>query len=358
MEDALSLPGNIYFSWTVYKIFVIFLIKINASIYMPHTILNYSPASEYSTKVAYFSMEYAIDQKLKIYSGGLGYLSGSHLKSAFELKQNLLGIGILWKYGYYDQVRDQEQFMKTEFIKKSYLFLQDCGIRFTITIHNAPVHIKVFRLDPETFGTAPLYLLSTDIPENDYLARTITHRLYDPNEAARIAQSMVLGIGGARLLEILQWEPDIYHLNEGHALPLAFYLYTKYRNLSEVKKRLVFTTHTPEDAGNEKHQVGLLNEMGFFGMTGLEEIKKITGEKDTLNYSLSALRLSKIANGVSSIHQKVAQSMWSGYDGVCNIITITNAQNKKYWTDEALNSALQNKNDEALINRKIALKKC
>src|SRR5690606_29125698 len=108
-------------------------------------------------------------------------------------------------------------------------------------------------LKPETFGTAPIYFLTTDIPENDYLARTITHKLYDTETAARIAQSIVLGIGGAKVVEVLGGA-QIYHLNEGHALPLAFHLFGKYEQLEEVKKRLVFTTHTPEKAGNEEHE--------------------------------------------------------------------------------------------------------
>src|ERR1051326_636430 len=94
--------------------------------------------ARYEKKVAYFSMEYAIHQALKIYSGGLGFLAGSHLRSAYELKQNLLGIGILWTYGYYDQVRDTGGFMKPEYIKKDYSFLHDTGILFRVQVHDAP----------------------------------------------------------------------------------------------------------------------------------------------------------------------------------------------------------------------------
>src|SRR6516225_1315246 len=96
----------------------------------------YSVDERYSKKVAYFSMEFAIDQSLKIYSGGLGFLAGSHLRSAYELKQRLLGIGILWKYGYYDQTRDINALMKPEFVEKDYHFLQDTGIIFTVPVHD------------------------------------------------------------------------------------------------------------------------------------------------------------------------------------------------------------------------------
>ena len=231
-------------------------------------IFNYTFDEKYSKPVAYFSMEFAVDQPLKIYSGGLGFLAGSHLRSAYELKQNLIGIGILWKKGYYDQERNQDQTLRVSFRDKDYSYLTDTKILFPITIHGARVYVKAFLLKPEVFNTVPLFLLTTDIPENDYLAQTISHRLYDPNETTRIAQSILLGIGGAKLLDILERETAIYHMNEGHALPLCFYLLDKYKDLNEVKKRVVFTTHTPEKAGNEEHSMPLLNNMTFFnGLT-------------------------------------------------------------------------------------------
>src|ERR1700753_2868925 len=109
-------------------------------------IFGYTPDDKYKTAVAYFSMEFAIDQALKIYSGGLGFLAGSHLRSAYELKQNLLGVGILWKYGYYDQERDDNALMKPAFVEKNYAFLQDTGVVFTVTVHDAPVHVKAWLL--------------------------------------------------------------------------------------------------------------------------------------------------------------------------------------------------------------------
>src|SRR5687768_8725595 len=141
---------------------------------------NYSvpyPIEEpYKKRVAYFSMEFAVHQPLKIYSGGLGFLAGSHLRSAYELKQNLIGVGILWKYGYYDQERHQDQTLDVAWNEKQYSFLEDTGIKFQINVHEHPVWVKVFYLNPETFKSAPLFLLSTDTPENDYVSQTITHR--------------------------------------------------------------------------------------------------------------------------------------------------------------------------------------
>ncbi len=312
---------------------------------------------KYTKPAAYFSMEFAVDQPLKIYSGGLGFLAGSHLRSAYELKQNLIGIGILWKKGYYDQERNQDQTLRVVFRDKDYYFLTDTNIVFPITIHGAKVHVKAYFLKPEIFKTAPLFLLSTDIEQNDYLAQTISHRLYDPNETTRIAQSILLGVGGAKLLDILERKTDIYHMNEGHALPMAFYLLNKYKTLNEVKKRVVFTTHTPEKAGNEEHSIPLLNSMSFFDGLTLEQVQQyVQPENGVLNYTLTALRISKCANGVSQLHGEVARKMWSDYKGICEIKAITNAQNKTYWSDSILDKALEKNDNKLLIARKKELK--
>jgi glycogen phosphorylase len=322
------------------------------------TLFPYKFDKKYSKPAAYFSMEFAIDQPLKIYSGGLGFLAGSHLRSAYELKQNLIGIGILWKKGYYDQERNQDQTLKVNFRDKDYSFITDTGIVFPITIHGARVFVKAYVLKPDVFHSAPLFLLSTDIPENDFLAQTLSHRLYDPNETTRIAQSILLGIGGAKLLDILERKTDIYHMNEGHALPMCFYLLDKYKSVDEVKKRVVFTTHTPEKAGNEEHSMPLLSSMSFFnGLTPEQVQQYVYPENGMLNYTLTALRLAKRANGVSQLHGEVSKQMWGGYKGICEIIAITNAQNKTYWSDEDLDKALKKGDDKGLVKRKKELKK-
>ncbi|WP_276366973.1 alpha-glucan family phosphorylase [Chryseolinea sp. H1M3-3] len=321
-------------------------------------LFSYKFNKKYSKPVAYFSMEFAVDQPLKIYSGGLGFLAGSHLRSAYELKQNLIGIGILWKKGYYDQERNQDQTLRVSFRDKDYSFLTDTHIVFPITIHGAKVFVKAYLLKPEVFNSAPLFLLSTDIPENDYLAQTISHRLYDPNETTRIAQSILLGTGGAKLLDVLKRETEIYHMNEGHALPMCFYLLNKYKDLDEVKKRVVFTTHTPEKAGNEEHSIPLLNSMSFFDGVTLQQVNEfVQPEGGVLNYTLTALRFAKIANGVSQLHGDVANKMWGTYKNICKIIAITNAQNKIYWQDPVLENALKNSDEQGMIKRKKEMKR-
>lgn len=324
---------------------------------------NYSipyPIEErYSKKVTYFSMEFATHQPLKIYSGGLGFLAGSHLRSAYELRQNLVGVGILWKYGYYDQERNQDQTLDVAWNEKQYSFLEETGIKFQIMIHEHPVWVKAMYLNPETFKTAPLFLLSTDLPENDYVSQTITHRLYDANVATKVAQFILLGVGGAKLMDEIGFKPELYHLNEAHGLSAAFYLLNKFNNkVDEVKKRLVFTTHTPEEAGNEKHDIFLCHKMSYFCGLTVDEVKAVTGMPDNqFNHSLAALRFAHIANGVSQLHGQVSREMWSKYEGICPIISITNAQNWRYWADKQLYKFKEAGDDYGIDDRKKYLKK-
>ncbi len=319
----------------------------------------YPVDDRYSKAAAYFSMEFAVHQPLKIYSGGLGFLAGSHLRGAYELRQNMVGIGILWKYGYYDQARNQDQTLQVTWMEKQYSFLEDHNIKFQITVHEHPVWVKALYLNPETFGTAPLFLLTTDIPENDYVSQTISHRLYDANVATKVAQFILLGVGGARLLDEIGFTPERYHLNEAHGLSAAFYLYKKYNNkIDEVKKRLVFTTHTPEEAGNEKHDIYLCHKMSYFCGLSVDEVKTLTGmPDDQFNHSLAALRFSRIANGVSKLHGEVSRAMWSKYANICPIISITNSQNWRYWADKQLYRFREESNDWAFDDRKKYLKK-
>ncbi|MCC9168551.1 alpha-glucan family phosphorylase [Pontibacter harenae] len=316
----------------------------------------YDIDDKYNKRVAYFSMEFAIHQALKTYSGGLGFLAGSHMRSAFDLKQNMIGIGMLWKFGYYDQVRNEDQTMRVLFQKKFYTYLEDSGIMVRVNVNNHPVMVKAMVLKPEVFGTVPMYFLTTDVPENDHLARTITQRLYDTEPTTRIAQSIVLGIGGAKVVNALGGA-DIYHMNEGHALPLAFELYHRFGDLKEVKKRMVFTTHTPEKAGNEEHDIHLLRDMGFFNGIQFDTARHITGMHGQMfNHTLAALRLSRVANGVSQLHGEVARDMWYDNDGVCEIKAITNAQNVPFWMDDTMRRALDHDDDNELMWRKAQMK--
>ncbi len=318
----------------------------------------YDFSSTYQIRVAYLCMEFAVDQALKIFSGGLGFLAGSHMRSAYDLKQNLIGIGILWKYGYYDQERKRDHGMDVLFMERHYNFLQDLDITFEISVDKHPVKVKAWYLAPEVFGTAPIFLLSTDLPENDYLAQTICHRLYDSDTAAKIAQYILLGQGAMKLMETIDYKAEKVHLNEAHGLPAIFYDYYQHKSIEKTRKRFVFTTHTPVEAGNEIHDIQFLKKMGFFHDIALEEVRSITGEHgDTFNMTLGGLRLSGRANGVSKMHGKVARHMWGSYHDISHIQHVTNAQHAGYWTDEHLKLHAASGDLSALANRKRALKR-
>ncbi len=312
---------------------------------------------KFERPVAYFSMEFAIDQALKTYSGGLGFLAGSHMRSVNDRRQKTVGVGMLWSYGYYDQGRHEDNTLEVEYRRKFYYFLQETGIVVDVMINGKPVYVKAYILPAETFESAPVILLSTDIFENDYLSRTISHKLYDANEETRIAQEIVLGIGGVKVLKALGLDIDVYHMNEGHALPMVFELMNDYPELDELKKHVVFTTHTPEMAGNETHNVHFLARMGFFNGFDLAEVqKKLDYYDENFSLTVGALKTSKRANAVSKIHEKVANEMWKNVPGKCEIISITNAQNMRYWSDKQLLSWMFEHEDYQLVGRKKHLK--
>lgn len=317
----------------------------------------YEIDKSYSNRVAYVCMEFGIDQSLKTYAGGLGFLAGSFMRSAYELKQNVVGIGILWKYGYYNQGRKQDLTMSVLFEEKNYGFLMPTGIKFSLKITKHDVWVTAFYLPPNIFKTAPIFLLSTDLPENDYLAKTITHKLYDANPETSIAAAIILGEGAAKLLEELNWQPDLFHLNESHALPLAFYLYQKHKNINEVRKRLVYTNHTPEESGNLKTNIALLDKMSYFCDVPISEIIAISIiDHDKLDHTETCLNLSRKTNAVSLLHKNTLTKNCKNKEILCKIISITNAQNFNYWHDEDLFNDIKNKPVLDIASRKKVLK--
>jgi starch phosphorylase len=296
-------------------------------------------------KIGYFSMEIAVDQSLHTYAGGLGFLAGSHMRSAWQLGFPVVGVTILWSKGYGQQQINSQGQVEIVYQKREYPFLNDTGIVIEIQFFGEPLLVKAFRLEPEVFGTVPIYFLTTDLPENQYKHRMLTEVLYDGDEWRRIGQELILGIAGFRVLEVANEHVDIFHLNEGHALPACFELLDRYSgNIEEVQKRTVFTTHTPVVACNETHSVHFLHDAGYFGKTGLDEARALGGD----NFSLTtvALRLARIANGVSQIHGAVANKIWKDISGRCPIIAITNSVDLEYWQD---NRIAQAKSDKVLL---------
>lgn len=288
--------------------------------------------------VAYFSMEIAIDQSLSTYSGGLGFLAGSHMQSAGYLQMPIVGITMLWSYGYYDQRIDHTGQVEVAYIRKYYDYLTDLDIYTEVESFGEKVKVKAYRVEPTLFGTCPVYLLTTDIEGNSEWARSISYKLYDGDEKIRIAQETILGIAGIKILQAVGYKFDVIHMNEGHALPAAFELLRQYDgDVAKVKKQTVFTTHTPVAAGNEVHWVDTLIQGGFFAGCPREKAVALGGENFSL--TVAALRLSRIANAVSQLHGLVANKMWEWVDGRCPIRAITNAVNIHYWQDKRIGAA-------------------
>ncbi len=303
--------------------------------------------------VAYFSMEIAIDQSLATYSGGLGFLAGSHMQSAGYLQLPIVGVTMLWSYGYYDQRIDHNGEVEVAYIRKTYDFLTDLKVKTKVKVFGEDVVVKAYRVEPELFGTCPVYLLTTDVAENSEWAKSISHKLYDGDEKIRIAQETILGVGGVRILQEAGYNFDVIHMNEGHALPAAFELLRQYGgDLDAVRRKTVFTTHTPVAAGNEVHWVDTLLDGGFFVGCPREKAVSLGGENFSL--TVAALRMSRIANAVSQLHGLVAKKMWDWVQGKCPIKAITNAVNLHYWQDARIGAA---KTPKDLLSAKIEMKK-
>lgn len=303
--------------------------------------------------VAYFSMEIALDQSLNTYSGGLGFLAGSHMLSAGYLQMPMVGVTMLWSYGYYDQRIDHSGNVEVAYIRKYYDFLTDLDVTVEVETFGEKVKVKAYKVEADLFGACPVYLLTTDIEGNSEWARRISHRLYDGDERIRIAQETVLGVAGIRVLQAVGYDFDVVHMNEGHALPAAFEMLRQFDgDLEKVKRKTVFTTHTPVAAGNEVHWVDTLLQGGFFVGASRERAVELGGENFSL--TVAALRMSRIANAVSQLHGLVANKMWEWVDGRCPIRAITNAVNLHYWQDKRISG---DDSSEKLLATKREMKK-
>ena len=183
--------------------------------------------------VAYFSMEIAMDQSLKTYSGGLGFLAGSHMLSAGYLQMPMVGVTMLWSYGYYGQRIAHDGQVEVAYIRKYYDFLKDIGVSTEVDIFGEKVKVKAYLVEPDLFGTCPVYLLTTDIEGNSDWAKSISHKLYDGNERIRIAQETVLGIAGVRVLQAVGYNFDVVQYSQ---LTLPFLPEMKFTGLTHLWK--------------------------------------------------------------------------------------------------------------------------
>lgn len=303
-------------------------------------------------KVAYFCMEYAVDASMRTYAGGLGILAGDYMKGAKDYEYPMVGIGLKWKQGYSDQYIDENDKAYDSYKNYKYDFLKDTGVKINVKIRQRNVICKVWLLDK--FGTAPLYLLDTDLPENE--DTWITGQLYGWFGEERIAQEIVLGIGGIRALRALGIDVDVYHFNEGHALFAGFELIKEKMDsglsfdeaVEKSKDEIVFTTHTPIVQGNESHTIDRLMYMGANNGLTIEQLVSLGGSP--FNMTVGALRLSRISNAVAQLHKETANKMWKDVSRRSEIIGITNAIHLPTWVDENMISAAKNDDKDALWN--------
>lgn len=298
-------------------------------------------------RVAYFSMEYGLDAKMRTYAGGLGILAGDYIKGAKDYGYPLVGIGIRWKQGYTEQYVGEGNMPYDTYNNFQYDFLKDTGVKVTVKIRQRDVVCKVWLVD--CFGNAPLYLLDTDLPENE--DSWITGQLYGWFKEERVAQEMVLGIGGIKALRALGIDVDVYHFNEGHAVFAGFELIKEKMDkgmnfdkaVEESRKETVFTTHTPIVEGNESHYLDTLMYMGANNGFTIEQLVKIGGAP--FNMTVAALRLSRISNAVAALHCVTANKMWKDTKNISKIIGITNAIHKPTWVDDAMLKAAEGQGD-------------
>lgn len=272
------------------------------------------------TLVAYFSMEFGVDARLPIYSGGLGVLAGDHLKAAVELGVPLIGVGLLYRGGYFTQGVDEHgrQTERYTSIDPQALGLAREPVTVRVELADETVEAAVWRYDVRGAGTSrvvPLYLLDVDF---------LTDALYSGDREHRIRQELLLGVGGVRALAALRLEPSVYHVNEGHS---AFLTVERARQLVErgagleealelVRRTTVFTTHTPVPAGNEVFAEDLVLRYagGLARAAGLAPERLLSlghsEEGDGFGLTPLALRLSAYSNAVSALHGEVARQMW------------------------------------------------
>jgi starch phosphorylase len=322
-------------------------------------------AEETGLCVAYFSCEFGLDESLPIYSGGLGVLSGDHLKSASELGVPLVGVGLLYREGYFRQQLDENGRQVERYPVNDFERLPVTREDVTVTVELAlgehepvPVRAQVWRAQ---VGRTPLYLLDTDVEGNADWAREITDALYGGDREHRIHQEVVLGVGGVRALRELGVEPTVYHMNEGHS---TFLQLERLRELvadqgmdrdaavQRLRASTVFTTHTPVPAGNEVFDAGLVRRnvaalaaRGGFEWDEFVALGRVDPDDESFGLTPFALRTASYANGVSELHGEVSREMWHELwpdrrvEDV-PIRSITNGVHARTWISETLAGAL------------------
>jgi phosphorylase/glycogen(starch) synthase len=291
-----------------------------------------APDIKWSSPIAYFSTEYGLHECLPIYSGGLGTLSGDHLKTASDLNLPLVGVGLLYKNGYFKQSIDKDGVQIAEYPENDLsnmpvqIVRDDRGkeVQISLELPGRTLYANIWEVK---VGRVSLYLLDSDVPGNTLQDRRITSRLYSADQRTRIEQEILLGIGGVRLLKRLGINPRIYHINEGHSAFLLFELIAKrmtedglsFDEASEVVRgSAVFTTHTPVEAGNERFTRDLMEHYfcSFVNWSGMswsqfwELGRKESGDDKPFFMTILAFKLTHMRNAVSLVHGQLSRHMW------------------------------------------------
>jgi len=308
--------------------------------------------------IAYFSAEFAIHESLPIYSGGLGVLAGDHAKSASDLGVPLVGISLFYRQGYFHQQIAPHGWQEEHYplIDRNDLPLElvlgEDGLPLVISVEmqHSQVNFQAWKL---SVGCTTIYLLDTQLPQNEDHYRALTGRVYGGEMATRIGQEVIMGIGGVRLLRALRIDPAVYHMNEGHSAFLTFELLRhqleqglSLREAEDwVRDHCVFTTHTPVPAGHDRFTPELMeyvlgqyaHSLGFDSQTFLS-YGRIHPEDPLESFCMTvlALRMSRAANGVSELHGEVSREMWKELRGskasrVAPIGHITNGVHVRGW---------------------------
>ena len=294
--------------------------------------------------IAYFSMEIGIKNDIPTYSGGLGILAGDTIKSAADLELPLVAVTLITRKGYFTQELDSMGWQREKPVvwdPAKHMTLLSEKVRVQIEGRDVYIQAWVYIVISPTGGKVPIFFLDTDLPENTPEDRGLTDYLYGGDTAYRIKQEVVLGMGGVRMLQALDFHIKKFHMNEGHASFLALELLLKLKrdiesvwdersvwDITRVRELCVFTTQTPVEAGHDKFPYPLVKQV-LGEIIPFDVLKDIAG-KDNLNMTLLALNLSNYINGVAKKHGEVSQHMFPGY----HIHAITNGVHTFTWTCE------------------------
>jgi starch phosphorylase len=294
--------------------------------------------------IAYFSMEIALEAGMPTYSGGLGVLAGDTIRAAADLKIPLIGVSLLHRKGYFFQKLDSNGSQREEaadWVVDD--FLTAMPQRASVVIEGRTVQLRSWKYDVggSESVTLPVFFLDADLPENSEWDRTLTDFLYGGDRRYRLAQEVVLGIGGVRMLRALGYE-DInrFHMNEGHASLLALELLDEEakragrgriepRDVVAVRNKCIFTTHTPVAAGHDQFPTDLVQQV--LGRREVFEMKDVFCCDDLLNLTYLALNLSHYVNGVAKRHGEISRLMFAGY----RVDAITNGVHAATWASVA-----------------------